>query len=368
MKKVFYIISDIDKALAFEWIALNLNQKEIELTFVLLNKKNTELERFLSLHNKSFKRIYLHSRFGLLITWLNLFLYLLKKRPDIIHTHMRYATILGISAGFIAGIKTRINTRHYSTQNHLYYPHAVKTDRFINRLAIKIVAPSKTVLHALTKLENVDSNKIALIHHGFDLKTFENPNSTSVAALKSKLQIDDKSPVVGVIARYLELKGIQFIIPAFAKFLEKEPNAMLVIANASGKFAPEIKNLLNGLPIESYREINFENDLSSLYACFNYFVHVPIDADVEAFGQVYVEALAAGVPSIFTLSGIANEFIEHDQNALVVPHQNSDAILQALLLLRNNLELSQKLSYNGRESVKRFNLETFIKKTEALYE
>ncbi len=44
--KVVYIVSDIDKALAFEWIAERLPDC-IHLSFILIGKKNTALESFL---------------------------------------------------------------------------------------------------------------------------------------------------------------------------------------------------------------------------------------------------------------------------------------------------------------------------------
>jgi len=370
MKKVVaYIISDIEYAIAFEWIADSIDHCRFEVVFVLLQKNNTSaLQEILTQKNQHVEWIKNRSGIGRLFSLFELILLLFKLKANVVHCHMRDANQFGLAAAFCAGVRNRIYTRHYSTQNHVYYPHAVKYDRIINWLATKIVAPSKTVQSTLAHLENVPSGKIALIHHGFDLKAFENPDSTIVAALKNKLKITNKGPVVGVIARYLELKGIQYIIPAFANFLKHEPDAVLVLANAQGNYTAQIKHLLAELPAGSYREINFEKDLISLYACFNYFIHAPIDADVEAFGQVFVESLAAGIPSIFTLSGAANEFIEDEKNALVVPHQNSEAILVALFRLRNNPDIAQELSENGRQSVKIFNLESFIKKTEALYE
>jgi glycosyltransferase involved in cell wall biosynthesis len=370
MKKVVaYIISDIEYAIAFEWVADSIDKSRFDLVFVLLQKNpSSTLREILTKKNQRVEWVKNRNGFGRLFSLLELILLLFKLKAKVVHCHMRDANQLGMAAAFCAGVGNRIYTRHYSTQNQVYYPHAVKYDRIINWLATKIVAPSKTVQNTLTNLENVPADKIALIHHGFDLKAFENPDSTKVATLKNKLQITSKGPVVGVIARYLELKGIQYIIPAFTKFLQNEPNAVLILANAHGNFAAQIKQLLAELPTGSYREINFEKDLISLYACFNYFIHVPIDADVEAFGQVYVEALAAGIPSIFTLSGVANEFIEHKKNACVVPHQNSEAILEALMLLNNEPDFAQKLAESGRQSIENFNLYSFIKKTETLYE
>jgi glycosyltransferase involved in cell wall biosynthesis len=367
MKKVHYIISDIDKALAFEWIALNLNQKEVELTFVLLNKKNTELGRFLNLHNKSVKRIYLHNRFGLFITWFNLFWYLIRKRPDVIHTHMRYAAILGITAGFVAGIKARINTRHHSTSNHLYYPHAVKHDRLINRLCTHIVAISDVVRDTLVEQERLSPKKIVKIPHGFDLHSFQKVKPEEVFSLRNKYIPNVKGPVIGMISRYMELKGHLYVIEAFSDLLLKHPNAHLILANTVGPYSKQIKSKLSSLPACSYTEIQFEPNIFALYKLMDIFVHVPINKYVEAFGQTYIEALASCVPSVFTLSGIANEFIIDRENALVVNYQDSKSIENAIEELILNEILRHDLIAAGKVSVMNYNLSDFMAKLSNLY-
>ena len=49
--KVIYIISNINKALAFEWIASLIGKERFNLKFILLGQKNTQLSYFL-LENK----------------------------------------------------------------------------------------------------------------------------------------------------------------------------------------------------------------------------------------------------------------------------------------------------------------------------
>jgi len=367
MKKVFYIISDIDKALAFEWIALNLNQNNLVLTFVLLNKNNTELERFLIKHNKTVKRIYLHNRLGLIITWINLFFYLLRMKPDIVHTHMRYATLVGISASFMARIKTRINTRHYSTSNHLYYPHAVKYDKLLNGLSTHIVSISDVVSETLIQKEGLSLEKIVKIPHGFDLLRFQEVNPQEIIALRKKYMPNVTGPVIGMISRYMELKGHIYTIEAFGNLLLKHPHAHLLLANTVGPFSKQIKSKLNSLPDNSYTEIQFESNIFALYKLLDVFVHVPINNHVEAFGQTYIEALASGVPSVFTLSGIANEFIIHEENALVVNYQDAKSIQNALEELIENQKLKNDLIAAGKVSVMKYNLSDFLSNLNKLY-
>ena len=101
----------------------------------------------------------------------------------------------------------------------------------------------------------------------------------------------------------------------------------------------------------------------------NIFVHVPIDDHSEAFGQIYVEALAAGVPSIFTLSGIAPDFVVDNKNALVVPFKNSEAIYEAMLKILKDENFAEKLKQEGYKTVTgKFDLSRMINQLETLYE
>ncbi|MBK9400936.1 MAG: glycosyltransferase family 4 protein [Bacteroidetes bacterium] len=123
------------------------------------------------------------------------------------------------------------------------------------------------------------------------------------------------------------------------------------------------------MPSDSYIKIEFEKDLFSLYSIFDYFIHVPIDPSVEAFGQVYIEALAAGIPSVFTLSGIAPDFIVDEKNALVVPFKDSDAIYNSLEKLIGNDVLKEKIVRQGRADVlNMFSFEKSILKMCEIYE
>jgi glycosyltransferase involved in cell wall biosynthesis len=175
--------------------------------------------------------------------------------------------------------------------------------------------------------------------------------------------------VVGVISRFTALKGVQYIIPAFKNILQNYPNALLMFFGGQGDYEKELNELLAQIPRESYFKVEFENDLSAVYPLFDVFVQVSIDRTIESFGQTYVEALAAGIPSVFTLSGIASDFIKDRENALVVPYQDENAIYRAVSELLADRSLAGNISVNGRESIKEhFDLPVMIRKLEQLYE
>ena len=365
-KKVTYIISDIDKALAFEWVALHLDRSKIDLSFILLNPDNSQLETFLQKNNLPVRRIKVIGKKSYPLAFFKLLFYLFMHRPHAVHCHLRDAELLGIIAAKICGIKKRIYTRHSSTYNHLYHPKGVKIDQFISKMSTDIIAISKNVKKVLLEMESVPENKVHLIHHGFDLDVFQNKGNPNT--LRKKYNIPTTTPIIGVIARYTWWKGYRYSIPAIGKILQQYPGTHLVIANATGNNSEKIKALIKKhIPDHRMTEIPFEKDLPSLYKLFDIYVHVPFDSEVEAFGQTYIEALASGIPSVFTKSGIANEFIKDNYNALVVPYKDEKAIINAIDQLIQSPKLADSLVINGKKSIHQFSLSIFIQKLNSLY-
>ena len=97
------------------------------------------------------------------------------------------------------------------------------------------------------------------------------------------------------------------------------------------------------------------------------FVHAPVGRDYEAFGQVYVEALAMGVPSVVTLSGVACDIIEDGRNALVVPYRDSESIYRALDRLMEDEALRRELSTNGRATAGVFRESRMAEELDRMY-
>lgn len=244
----------------------------------------------------------------------------------------------------------------------------MKYDKYVNKLSTHIVSISQVVTRILVEKEKVSAEKIYLIHHGFILQDFAKKNNEKTGLLHQKYNEKGNKPVVGVISRYVNWKGIQYIIPAFKEVLKTYPDAHLILANTNGNFKNEIKQLLKELPEENYTEIVFEKDIFSLYHLFDVFVHTPISVQAEAFGQTYVEALASGIPSVFTLSGVANEFIIDRKNAVVVPYANSESITNSIKLLLDDDHLRNNLTTQGKQDVMdKFALPNMINLLEVLY-
>lgn len=367
-KKVTYIISDIDRALAFEWIATHIDLQRIELSFILLNPKDSTLHKFLADRKIPVQTIQCRGKKDWLSSFFKLRSLLKKTKPDIVHCHLQQACILGLTAAKYAGIKARIYTRHHSSLHHVYFPKGVFWDKWFNKIATKIIAISQPVKMILMEWEKVPEQKIELIPHGFLLDTFKKVDFESINLLQRKYQLETAGPIVGVISRFTEWKGVQYIIPAFQKLVIDFPNAVLLLFNANGDYEQQIKKQLLSLSEKNYRTISFDPMIASAYHLFDVFVHTPIDEHSEAFGQVYIEAMVAGVPMVATKSGIANDILQHEQNAFVVDYKNSDAIYEGMETILTNEPLRTYIINNALKTAEDFSLEKMIEALTNLYE
>ncbi|HRH12129.1 MAG TPA: glycosyltransferase, partial [Bacteroidia bacterium] len=170
--KLTYVVSDVSRALGFEWIIEEIDKKKIELSFILICGPDTEMEKFLIRNSVTYQRIEYHNKWSLPHAVLKSFLFLRKNGSVAVHTHLFNGSFIGLIAAGLAGIDKRFYTRHYATLNHEYHPNAVKWDRYLNKKATKIIAVSENVKETLTDKEKVDSKKVVVIPHGFKLDLF----------------------------------------------------------------------------------------------------------------------------------------------------------------------------------------------------
>lgn len=368
-KLVMRVTSGLQHSRLIESFAKFIDRNEYEQHFVFLNEEPPPILSKLKEWGFQTSWFRFNKRTDLIRTIWQLKKFFTQTNPDIVHAHLVDACLAGLTAAKLAGIKNRIHTRHHGTECHEYYPHGVYYDKYVNRLSKKIMATSNVVKEILVDWENVPSEKVSVINHGFDFAEFAT-NTGRIATLREKYQLSNHSPIIGVISRFDQWKGIQYIIPAFAELKKEYKNAKLVLANARGPYEDEIENLLkNNLSEDDYIKIPFEVHIFDLYKLFDVFVHVPVGKHFEALGQTYIEALYTGIPSVFTMAGVANDFIEDERNALTVPFKNTPAIVTAVKRFLTNEELKKRVVENGKADVtKRFSGERLRQQFSRLYE
>lgn len=367
-KKICHIFSDVQNGSFFEALAASNDKSRYDVCFVMVAERPNAFFESLKQQGHEIHFVRFSNRKKILGSIIEMRRLLLKLKPTIVLTHLVNASLVGLIAARLCGIKKLVSYRHHSIECHTYYPHAVYYDKAVNYLSTFVVANTQMTAEILIEKEGLPPEKVRVINYAYHPESFA-VSERSVNELKQRYDLTDNSPVVGVVSRFVHWKGVQFIIPAFRRLAEDYPNAKLVLANATGSYSKEIDKILtDNLTGSQYLLIDFEKDIFSLYRSFDVFVHVPIDRYVEAFGQTYVEALMLEVPSVFTLSGIANDFIVDNKNAVVVAHQDSNAIYEAMKRILTEPETRENIVREGKKNVlELFQYERLGKQLDLLY-
>lgn len=365
-----FVISGVDYSLEFIWLAKYIDKNRFIIEFVWLNKSEPAMNMEMKKIGIPSRYIHSPSKFHYPLVFFKLLKHFIKNRPEIVHAHIFEASLISMPAAWFAGVQNRIFTRHNSTYHAKYFPHLVKYDRMMCRIASHVISISPVVSKVLLENERLKPEKLRTIQHGFDFQPFQEVPTENIESLRHKYKLSKKNvPVIGVISRFIELKGIQYIIPAFIELMKSYPDAHLILANSSGNYGTELEKLYSAIPESNITIIPFEKDLFALYKLFDIFVHVPIEPDAEAYGQIYIEALASGLPCIFTLSGIAHECIKDRENALIVPYKNSTSIHDSMLMILNEPDLRNILKNNARKIIEgKYGIKEVTVQLENLYE
>jgi glycosyltransferase involved in cell wall biosynthesis len=229
-------------------------------------------------------------------------------------------------------------------------------DFIANYLSTEIVAVSEVVKEILVNSEGVNSAKVILIHNGIDTERF-----LAINFSREKLSsINHNEIKVGVVSRMTGWKGVQYTVDAFIMLHSRFPNSHLNLVGAPSDSYELIHDKLAALDPSAYTLVSYHPDILGFLQSLDIFVHVPIGPQDEAFGLVYIEALASRTPSIFTISGVLHELSNPEKYAQIVPYQDSIAIFNEMVKI---LEVA---SPNGdsvpQEWLELFSLDTMGKR------
>ena len=141
-----------------------------------------------------------------------------------------------------------------------------------------------------------------VIPNGVDLEQFSKPNKLNRLEYLRRFTGRDtqQGPIIISMGRLHQKKGFDLLIDAYSKILAKYPHALLLIAGKDDgekkRLDQQISNLLLGNHILFVGELLGDDKLNFLRGG-DLFV---LPSQSENFGNVYLEALASGVPVVAT--------------------------------------------------------------------
>ena len=269
-----------------------------------------------------------------------------KIKPDIVHTFLPYAGIVGRVVAFLSGVKNIISTQ---CNVPVAYSFKVYLLDKITLLLVKLwIAPTEGIEYEYSGSIAIYNTKAYLegrkhftINFAIDTvkinKALENIDRPKK---RRELNIPENVKVVAMTARLHTWKGQEDLIDAMAKL---DANIHLVLIG-DGVMKQSLEAQVRSLDIEGrVHFLGTRSDVFEILAISDIYVQAHrIEKDKVWVGRnsAQTEAAAIGLPSISTNVPLIEEFIQDGVNGKIVESNNPEMMAQAIKWFLDNPERS----------------------------
>jgi glycosyltransferase involved in cell wall biosynthesis len=250
--------------------------------------------------------------------------------PDLVHTHLTYANILGTLAAALAG-RPVVASLHNVNSNQRYWPIAKRRlEGFIlRRCATRIVVVSAAARSATCHNFNVPIERLSVVTNGVDPATVALPSGFDGSTKRRSLGIRQGDRLLSTVARLEQSKGHRYLLEALALLQSRTdvPGLRLALVG-SGAEEPVLRDLAARLGVS--RRVAFlgtRSDVSEIIAASDLFVLPSLN---EGLSQALLEAMALRTPVVATNVGGTPDVLEPGRTGWRVPPAQPGALADAI--------------------------------------
>jgi len=172
--------------------------------------------------------------------------------------------------------------------------------------------------------------------------------------------------VVGAAGRLVGIKGIAFLIDAFALVSKTFPDVRLEIAG-TGPESQALESQVKRLGLEHrVRFLGWVNQLDATFARWEIFAQPSL---TEGFGLSILEAMANGLPVVATSVGGIPELVSDHVTGLLVPPGEPQAFASAVEHLLRDSDRARAMGERGRDRARHeFSASLMASRMQTLYD
>ena len=289
-------------------------------------------------------------------------------KPSLVHTHLLYADLYAALVKKFSDPTLKIVSTKHGFQEEYVEQYGMKvTGRlkkmpfyWVSRWVEKKIDLSYTVSRAMSVFfhkSRITRDEIPVIYHGL----------TKLATSKCEsLNQREISPLLIVsVGRLAPLKGYNYLIRAVAILKQKFPGVQLKIIGG-GVMRQELESLTRDLDVN--KNVSFLGFQSQPELFLQDAAVIAIPTLVEAFGLVFLEAMAYEKAIVAFDTPAGNEIVRNQQTGLLVKIRDFKAMAAAIEKLLVNPSLASELGKNGRALLCReFTFERVMTEVDQLY-
>jgi glycosyltransferase involved in cell wall biosynthesis len=266
------------------------------------------------------------------------------ERYDIVQAHEpMQATVAGLARRLAFSRARLIYVRHHTRGGRSRFRALALTylSRLAARLADLTFADSRAVADIAVQDDRTDPDRVRVVYPGVaDLRAVQ---TDEVRNLRDRLGIDENTPVVGAVSRLRKEKGLDVLIDAAALSAARHDPLSVVIVGSGA----EEHQLRSQADKHGHKMVHFaghQDDIALWYALMDV---VALPSRREAAPRTAMEALAAGKPLVASRVGGLPEIAERSVG-LLVPPNDPQALLEAILSLTTDLSRARAMGHAGR--------------------
>jgi glycosyltransferase involved in cell wall biosynthesis len=286
------------------------------------------------------------------------------EQPAILHTHLPRADLAGAVKRLVAPSVAWVSSVHGMYSETWAGRWTLPLCSAAWRQTDAVIAISHAVKGWLVRERGVPSDNITVIHYGIETERFAQPSEGS----GFRVQGSEFSAIVGSIGRLEPGKGFDCLIQAMPTVFSRVPQTSLLIAgHDTWGYSDTLRTLITQLQLdESVRLVGFQNDTPSFLQGLDVFAFA---SRSEGFGQVVVEAMAAGKPVVANRIAPLTEIVRDGETGLLVEPNNPQAFGRAIAWLLQHPQEARLMGKRGQERVAaHFSAERMARETVGVYQ
>lgn len=196
----------------------------------------------------------------------------------------------------------------------------------------KIIAVSNFTKSQILKYYQVDEEKVSVVYNGIDSSTLHFTD-TELATTRKRFGLDDK-PLLLFVGRVDDRrKGLDILIKALPKILEKVNANLLVVGKGD---QTRFCSLADSSVKNNIKFTGFVDDitLKKCYALCDVYV---CPSRLEGFGLTILEAMSAAKPIVAAKAGAIPEVLGDETNVILVETEDINSLAEAIYQLLSNI-------------------------------
>lgn len=288
-----------------------------------------------------------------------LYRFLKREKPFIVHSHTPKAGIVGMLASRLAGVPNRLHT---VAGLPLLEAKGLKrmvlnaVERLTYAFATHVYPNSKGLQQIILKENFCSSSKLKVIgegsSNGIDTHYFSKNNikESDALQLKTQLNIGPEDFVFVFVGRIVGDKGINELMAAFERLSNEHDKVKLLLV---GPYEEDLDPLSETTKKrieanENCISVGYQQEVRMFFSISNCLV---FPSYREGFPNVVLQAGAMGLPGIVTNINGCNEIITHERNGLIVSVKSSEELYLAMHRILTEKELYFRLQQHARKAI-----------------